>query len=134
MINLDDKRETDYTINGISAYVGRFQKLLSQDIPTKRSGLNEITDLRLKTAKLLDRPIEQVYGLTKNWSKEELYKTLRSAEQFINPPALWWKIYKEKRHIYGKEKRTNKKRLREVGQNRRSKNSIEGQISLFESR
>lgn len=74
----------------------------------KRGGLNEITDLRTQIATLLDRSFGQVSKLTKNWSATELRDTLKTANSFINPPALFWKLYKEKKHIYGKKKKITK--------------------------
>lgn len=70
----------------------------------KRGGLNEITDLRDKTAKMLNLKLGAIQGITKGWTKAQLYDTYHAAEQFINPPALWWCIYKKKKHLYGKNK------------------------------
>jgi hypothetical protein len=93
--------------DNIAKPIYKISSLANRVLPTikvkKRGGLNHITDLREQTAKLLNVPKEQVMGITKGWSKEELYKTYHSAEQFINPPALWWTIYKQKKHIYGKQ-------------------------------
>lgn len=95
----------------------------------KRGGLNEITDLRDRTAKLISKPIGQVMKLTKGWTEQELYTTLRSAESFNkNPPACWWCIYKQKKHIYG---RNNKETLLKDRKKGRKENSSERQKVLF---
>lgn len=103
---------------------------LKKDIPTKKGGgLNEITDLRNKTAKLLGVSIKQVYGITRNWDTQELFTMLTTAEKFINPPALWWKLYKKNKTIYGKK--TKQKKVPRVGEKGRKKDSNERQGILF---
>lgn len=56
---------------------------------------NEISDLRGQTADLLGKPFGQVAKLTKGWSASKLYQRLEACKGFVNPPALWWKLYKE---------------------------------------
>lgn len=126
---LDKPRE--YSVKGIANILERFKSRPMSSTPPikKRGGLNEITELRYQTAKLLDKPIGQVNGLTKGWSKEELRDTLKICKSFINPPALWYKLYKKNKTIYG---RSNKKTLSNNRTERRTTNSEEaGQRTLF---
>lgn len=126
---LDIDLNSDKVASGLSAFVKTFSTKL-QDVPIqkKRGGLNQITDLRAKTATMLDKPIEQVYGLTKNWTIAQLYEIYHIAEQYSNPAPIWWTVYKKKKHIYGK---TNKKEIRGMGQKRRNENGQVGQKTLF---
>jgi len=89
----------------------RINKLAKFQIPVKRSNLNEITALRQETALLIGKPIGQVYGLTRNWTKENLYLTLRLAKDFKNSAAGWWHLYKKNKYEYGR-KRNNTKILK----------------------
>jgi hypothetical protein len=91
----------DTSIKAINATLDRYKLMFQKDILTKKGG-NQISDLRTQTALLLKKPFGQICSLTKGWSIEQIYTTLHLAEQFINPPALWWVIYKEKKNIYGK--------------------------------
>lgn len=123
----------DTRIKTISSFLsGLKAKLFKKDIPAKkRGGLNEITDLRAQTAKLIGKPMAQVYGLTRNWSKQELYMTLQDAKKFIkNPPACWWLIYKKKKAIYGRKK-IHVRTIQKVGKKGRKNNCSERQVTLF---
>lgn len=66
---------------------------------TERKAPNSfITEQIELTANLLGKPYKQVAGLTRDWSFQELYDTRKKAESFTkNPPALWWKLYKERK-------------------------------------
>lgn len=111
-------------------YKNPFSEVIISKEIKKRGGLNEITDLRDKTAEMLKIPISQVMGITRGWSVEQLYTTLNASLQFINPPALWWKIYNEKKNIYGK--RTKQGVFQKVrGQRRQEDQKENGQNSLF---
>jgi hypothetical protein len=94
----------DTKIKGIQALLVKF----SPSKPIKGSKLNEITDLRNQIALLVGKPIGQIYGLTRNWSKENLYLTIRLSKDFKNPAAGWWVLYKKNKDEYGR-KRNNKK-------------------------
>lgn len=127
----DDDAPTKFTAISINTLASKLVVKYKSDTPIKkkRGGLNEITDLRDKTAKLIGKPMMQVARLTKGWNIEELYKTLQAAEQFTkNPAACWWVIYKQKKDLYGK---TNNQKLQRVGEKRRSKDCQEGQATLF---
>lgn len=107
--------ELNATAKNIKSIASKYE--IPKDIkPKRRGGLNEITDLRDETAKMLEVPIGQIYGLTKGWSKDNLRDTLKICKNFINPGALWWKIYKEKKNEYG---RNNKKTLLKNREERR---------------
>lgn len=124
--NLDSNKAMTSILDIAKKYIPKFNK----DIATKkkRGGLNEITDLRGETAKMLKIPIEQVFGLTRNWSASQLRDTLKACNNFINPPALWWTLYKKNKTIYG---RTNKKILLRNRKERWKENSTERQKTLF---
>jgi len=102
-LDVDTKRELK-PLGDVSA---RFSKVSSKK---KRGGLNEITLLRSETAKMLKVPIGQVYGLTRGWTKNEIRDTLKICTDFVNPPALFWKLYKENNQKYGR-KQSNKRTL-----------------------
>lgn len=126
-VSLDSNRATA----GIMSLAQKYLEKLPKDIPTKkkRGGLNEITDLRLQTAKFLGITIGQVQGLTKNWSIHELFTTLKTAKGFTkNPQALWWVLYKKNKDNYG---RSNKKVLLKNREERGKENSTERQGTLF---
>lgn len=105
------------------------QKFQAQKTTPKRT-IAQSTDLRDQTAKLLKRPLLQVCKLTQNWSVENLYITLHTAEQFINPPALWWVLYKKNKEIYGRKK-TNNTAVPGMGIKRGIKNKKVRQETLF---
>jgi len=120
--------------DNIAKPIYKISSLADRVLPTvkvkKRGGLNEITDLREKTALMLNLKLGAIQGITKGWTKKQIYDTYHSAEQFINPPALWWCIYKQKKHIYGK--RIKQKGLRGVGKEGGANNQEEyAQRSLF---
>lgn len=105
------------------------QRFQTQKTTPKRA-VAQSTDLRNKTAKLLNRPLLQICKLTQNWSIQDLYITLHTAEQFINPPALWWVLYKQNKGIYGKRK-TNTSTISGMGKTRGGKNVKVRQETLF---
>ncbi len=117
-------------LRGIKASADKILERLKADIPTKRKpgGLNEITDLRTKTATMLGVTFGQICGLTSGWSVAELYAIYHASEQWPNPPALWWVIYKKKKVIYG---RINKKEIPGVGKKGREQDEELRQGTLF---
>jgi hypothetical protein len=113
-------------ISSLNAFLGKF----SPSRPIIRTNLNEITDLRNKTALLIGKPIGQVYGLTRNWSKEQLRETLRLTQDFKNPSAGFWVLYKKNKTEYGKKK-INRKRLPGLGATSRSQEQDTRTLVLF---
>jgi len=121
--------EEEDKINIEKIYSNAFAEKKVPQYKKKTGGLNEITELREKTAELLKISFEQVCGITRGWSKENLYTTLNQSLKFINPPALWWKIYNEKKNTY---KQSRKKVLGKSREERRQSNQKEaGQKTLF---
>lgn len=97
-----------------------------------------ITEVRQDTAKLIGKPFEQVCGLTRGWSKDQVFGLYREVmADGKNPAALWWVLWKEKRKLYGKtkkqitEKKANDRRLSQLGKESRRNKQIEGQGILF---
>jgi hypothetical protein len=127
---LDENLNSNYEIKGLSSFTQKLQAKIPQDIPKrKRGGLNEITDLRIATAKMLKVSTGQVQKLTTNWTKEQLYDTLNASQKFIiNPPALWWKLHKKNKEIYGQK---NQRTLCEDRKKRGEDDSSKRQATLF---
>lgn len=127
---LDEPRV--FKVKGLNAILEQFKARLQKDIPTKKGGLNEVTQLRMQTADLLRKPLGQVQRLTKGWSTSELRDTLKICNEFVNPPALWWRLYKKNKDMYGRKgKRDNQKTLRQNRKERREAERQERQSSLF---
>jgi len=78
-----------------------FSDTLFKEIKKKKRGAtSEITEVRERTAKLINRTIPFVCGKTKHMNSQQIYELLRAAENFKqNPAACWWKIYNEKYKI-----------------------------------
>lgn len=94
--------------------IGQYLKKTPIDLQ-KRGPNSEVTDLRLQTAKLLDRTLLHVCGLTRGWNKQELYTMLNGVREAKNPAALWWHKYRETKKIYGKNRPNDKKKALGLG-------------------
>lgn len=78
---------------------------IAQFSKKKKGGINcQLTELRDEASKLLGVTIGQIGKLTKGWKASDLYQLNYKAKQFKpNPPALWWKLYKQEKTKYGKK-------------------------------
>lgn len=120
-------------IKKVGNLLERYNSKVQKDVPTtkKRGGLNEITELRYKTATLIKKPIGQVNRLTGGWTKAELRDTLKLCQSFINPPALWWTLYKKNNYGRNRKKGSNTETLLRDGKKGRNKKFDERQGILF---
>jgi hypothetical protein len=86
-----------------------FSDTLFKEIKKKKRGAtspeSEVRDL---ISQMLSRPFRQISGLTKGWTVDEMYVTYNKAKSFkANPPALLWKLIKEKNLEIKKQLSTN---------------------------
>ena len=120
---------------------------------TKRGVRDELTELRYNIFHLINVPpkpsdikdkkylakwkpmkFSVVCGLTRGFTKQELYSIYRESISFTkNPQALFWKLYKEFKQKYGEKikERINKKRLSEMGKKGRCNQQEERNQVLF---
>ena len=104
-----------------------------------RGGIQDsLTAERIQTLNFLNSYIKeerdkislgQILGLTKLWDTDQLYQLRRKAESFTkNPPALWWKLYKQ----INNDKKRNYKDIPRVWKERRKQDeTTQGQRTLF---
>ena len=96
----------DTNIKGVGGFLDRYKQ---KPVVTKKiGGINDPkTEIRALTLKLIsnDKYKMTMGGLgkiTKGWSVQHLEQVYKAAVSFTpNPGACWWKIWKEKRKIYG---------------------------------
>lgn len=98
----------------------------------KRGGVNSyISELRAETAKMLKEPFGKVAGLTRGFNHIQLKRMLDASNSWPNPPALWWKMYKEEKK-YAKKQVRGVRRVGERGG--RKAETLETQGVLFPDR
>lgn len=119
----------DPTIDTSIQGIGSFIQLPKVIVQKRRGGLNEITDLRRQVAEMLKISTGQVSFMTKGWTIEQIYEVYNASIKFVNPPALFWKIWKKKKETYGKK--INNRTIQKVGKQGRQKDSPERQGTLF---
>lgn len=74
----------------------------------KRGATSPESEIRDLISQMLSRPFRQISGLTKGWTVDEMYVTYNKAKSFkANPPALLWKLIKEKNLEIKKQLSTN---------------------------
>ena len=104
----------------------------------KKNGINgQKTEVRALIATMVDRPIIQICRLTKGWTHFQMFSLYQECQSFTkNPPALFWKKYKELKLQYGKSKKENTdiKRLPKLGKKSRREEQAERQEVLFGDR
>lgn len=104
----------------------------------KKNGINgQKTEVRALIATMVDRPIIQICRLTKGWTHFQMFSLYQECQAFTkNPPALFWKKYKELKLQYGKSKKENTdiKRLPKLGKKSRREEQAERQEVLFRDR
>lgn len=125
---LDINLDSDNVMKSMHGIADRVLSRFKKDMPVKKGpgGLNEITDLRAKIALMIEKPFYHVCGITNGWTVHELFVTYEACRKFVNPGALFWTIYKKKKHIYGKQTNAG------MGNKGRQSNSAQvRQASLF---
>jgi len=86
----------DYQIKSIRDNLSRFKDI--QPKKKRRGGLNEITDLRKQIADMLSISTARVAHMTKGWKIHDIFVLYKKSQNFVNPPALFWKLYRHEKN------------------------------------
>lgn len=89
-------------------------KLPPKKVVKKKGGIQDpLTEQRVLTADFLNIELGQVLGVTKGWTREQLYALRQECMLFkANPQALWWVKWKKLNPIYGKQTKTQARKTK----------------------
>lgn len=114
-------------MDGLGGYLAEKIRKMRDAPKPKRGGVTSYSSqLRAETAELLGEPFKKVAGLTRGFSNMQLERMLKASREWVNPPALWWKLYKTERQQVRHDarhyaKKGEVRRVRAVGEGRRGK-------------
>jgi hypothetical protein len=105
-------------MEGMGEYLKNKLSSIRETPLPQRGGITSYSSLlRAETATLLGVPFKQVAGLTRGFDVMQLERMLKASREWVNPPALWWKLYKTEKQ-YARKRHTKEKirRVRGVGE------------------
>jgi len=115
---------------GLGALLARYEAPIVEQ--KKKGGINGVlTEQRVRASEILGLPLLRVARMTKGWRGDQLYDLNQKVSTFVNPPALWWKLYKK---IQNERKRHHQELPISERKEGRKKDSGKRQGVLFENR